>query len=318
MSSHDGAFAPTLPDNVDIPMHMNIDGLQLQGAGTQETAVEVATDAVASGFAPTLPDHGCTPAEANIHALQALGAGTHEAPATSMRAQAPLSPTVSFQEALWVERSPVNSMGTPDRVSQSDELRAGFDLTQPYEHHAISTSHGVGTPLPADTQASEVVSSSARSQDPSGFARACGEGGEAPASPVTDASSDDSHMETGMGDSMDRLSTVVAAALPYKKVNGHYFKEAQMFTKVQIAGQVLVEGILLTTDRDVLIITGHLEHTQPADGYVEIHGRKMGLDLLAIDSRWHLASELNCEIWNAAIVLRHHPEVSFMFDPYAD
>ena len=85
---------------------------------------------------------------------------------------------------------------------------------------------------------------------------------------------------------------------------------------MSIAGQILAEGILQTTDRHAIALTGSSAHTRVVDGYVELCGTKTAPAVLVVDyiQSW-LGAELNCEIWDGAIVMRHHPDLMQFFDP---
>ena len=122
---------------------------------------------------------------------------------------------------------------------------------------------------------------------------------------------------------LDRLVMSVRAGLlagkKYRKVNGHFFRQLPVGSDVLIAGQILVAGILLTTDRDTIAISGVPANTQAIPGYVEVCGTKTTPDSMEVDDapRW-LDSELHCETWDAAIQMRHHPELRRFFDPDMD
>ena len=101
------------------------------------------------------------------------------------------------------------------------------------------------------------------------------------------------------------------------KVNGKYFLQISAGSTVQIAGQLSQDNVLLATDNQWIgLCAGPTSPDLRArPGFVELVGKKDGAGTVVVDEVRTLGDSIDCDVWNGAIEMRHHPELKQFFDP---
>jgi hypothetical protein len=101
------------------------------------------------------------------------------------------------------------------------------------------------------------------------------------------------------------------------KVNAKYFQQVGAGSSVQIAGQLSQDGVLQATDgQTVALSAGPVSQDLRArPGFVELVGKKDPSGALIVEEIRSIAESLDCDVWNGAIEMRHHPELKQFFDP---